>query len=96
MARHPNFKIPDKPRDRPTVPQVKPLVKRIYDGECKSGLGAVGGCLHVELDDGNIRNHFLEAALTSAWRDLCPLCREVVTLMLQMTMTQRRKVRSFL
>jgi len=93
MAKRPNFKIPDFPRDRPTVDQVKPLVKAIYDGQCESGHGSVGGCLHVQLDDGNISNDFW---IESEWERWCPLCKQVAALMIQMTMTQRRKARSFL
>lgn len=38
----------DKPRDRPTVPDVLPLVRAIYERHC------AGCCLHIVTDDGVI------------------------------------------
>ena len=45
-------RIPDKPADRPTVPEVVELARRCY---AKPGNG-VGGTLHAILDDGNIED----------------------------------------
>ncbi len=43
----PGFIIPDLPRDRPTVPEVMPLVQALYARH------PCGCCWHVVLDDGN-------------------------------------------
>jgi hypothetical protein len=42
--------IPDKPRDRPTVPQVLPFVRAYYNDY------NVGGSLHIALEDGNLED----------------------------------------
>lgn len=47
MSHRPDFQVPDLPRDRPTVPEVLPLVRALY---ARHGAGC---CWHVVLDDGN-------------------------------------------
>jgi hypothetical protein len=85
MARGP---IPDKPRERPTVPDVLPLAYAYYE---KPGNSA-GGSLHSVLDDGNLEEHHVLSAFDRAAvrgdLDGCVLA----TMMLAMTGTQRRKV----
>ena len=47
MSARAAFQIPDLHRDRPTVPEVLPLVRALYR---RHGAGC---CWHVVLDDGN-------------------------------------------
>lgn len=82
---------------RPTTDQVIPLVNELY------GLpGAeVGGPLHVVLDDGNLETYFIQSCIDdkpmhSYSAEVLVLSKRIAEAMLQMTMTQRRKVyRSF-
>jgi hypothetical protein len=91
MSRGP---IPDKPRDRPTVPQVLEQVKAYVEREGKAPGGPAywnGGNLHIVLADQNESDESIE------W------CRERATeggdedgialadLLLSLTRTQRRK-----
>lgn len=77
---------PDKPRDRPTVPEVLPLVRAVYQRHC------AGCCAHVVIDDGNVDQEFTESSLERARElghaDCIALCEALV----QMTPTQRRKL----
>lgn len=81
-ARH---SIPDFPPGRPKVPEVKSLVREIYN----QPMGGAGCCMHIVLDDGNIEDDSIRYCLERAQHDLC---RQVATMMLQMTKTQRRKL----
>lgn len=47
MARRTAFQIPNLPADRPTVPDVVPLIRALYR---RHGAGC---CWHVVTDDGN-------------------------------------------
>jgi hypothetical protein len=85
MSRGP---IPDKPQDRPTVPEVLRLVVEFY---AKPGNEA-GGNLHVVLDDGNLEDQHLEAARKRAWDSQDTDAVVIADLMLDMTRTQRRRV----
>jgi hypothetical protein len=75
--------------DRPTVPEVAPLV-RAYNA--KPGNGA-GGSLHVVLDDGNIGDESIrfaiERAVVNGDEDGAALGR----ILLRMSKTGRKKVR---
>ena len=79
----------DKPRDRPTVNEVLPLVRAYY---AKPG-NEVGGHCHIVLDDGNVADDDLEFCLHG-----CEVMQDedgaaLMRLMLQMTQTQRRRIR---
>lgn len=83
MARGP---IPDFPRDRPTVPEVAPLVDDYLERH------PAGGNLHIVLDDGNIEvDHVLWCRKNALERGDEDAVR-IATLMSQMTSTQRRKL----
>ncbi len=79
---------PDKPRDRPTVPDVLPLVRAIYQ---RSG-GSVGCCLHVLIDDGNVEQTFADSAVQLAAERQHGDCLVAAGLLAQMTPTQRRRI----
>jgi hypothetical protein len=65
---------------KPTVPEVLPLMQTVY------ARNAVGCCLHILLDDGNIKNHHAEFCLKQA-RELahadCIALAEKIVLMSQ-------------
>ena len=80
MSRGP---IPDKPRDRPQVPDAMPLVHSIYERH------SAGCCMHIVLDDGNLEDGSIEFCRGIAEHDDC---RRLADMMLQMTMSQRRRI----
>jgi hypothetical protein len=83
MSRGP---IPDFPRDRPTVPEVAPLIDAYLEQH------PVGGNLHIVLEDGNIEiDHILWCRENARERGDDDAVR-IATLMTQMTPTQRRKL----
>jgi len=71
---------------RPTTPQLKPLVRALYERSC------VGCCLHIVLDDGNVTDgdvdFCVEVAKERGHRD----CLELAQLLRHMTRTQRHKL----
>lgn len=75
---------------KPTVPEVRPLVQAYY---ALPGNGA-GGSLHVVLDDHNVEDDFVRSCVSYAEDrgDLVGACLGNVLLL--MSKTQRRKVRS--
>jgi len=81
---------------KPTVPEVEPLVQRLYDGTapCSRDAGCVGGHLHIVLDDGNIEDGHVQYCLDSATCDDCVTCIKLAKLLTQMSRTQRRKLAS--
>ncbi len=82
--------IPDKPRNRPTVPEVREMIERFY---AKPGNDS-GGVLHAALDDGNLRNVYLKAYQKSKCVQTDRDAMAIVEALLAMTSTQRRKVYS--
>jgi hypothetical protein len=83
MARGP---IPDFPRDRPTVPEVAPLIGSYLDRH------PIGGNLHIVLEDGNIEvSHVLWCMQNARERGDDDAIR-IADLMSRMTSTQRRKL----
>ena len=85
MSRGP---IPDKAADRPTVPEVRELVRAYYEKEGNS----CGGNLHIVLDDGNLSDSCVQFCLDQVHADEDEDGVRIAELMLQMTGTQRRKV----
>jgi hypothetical protein len=85
MARGP---IPDKPRDRPTVPEVIALARSYYG---RPGNEA-GGHLHVVLDDGNLADTFILSSFDRAFDEGDVAGYVLAANLLAMTGTQRRKI----
>lgn len=83
MSRGP---IPDKPSDRPTVPEVLPLVRDYYADHM------TGGILHVVLDDGNLEDGHIKGCIEQAVLEGDARAEAIGRMMLQMTRTQRRRV----
>jgi hypothetical protein len=78
--------IPDFPRDRPTVPEVRERFAAYYRDH------PAWGSLHVVMDDGNWQS--IDFCRWSA-REQIPVDREALALcdiLDQMTTTQRRKL----
>lgn len=76
--------------NRPTVPQVAPLVAALYAGP---GLGNVGCCLHIVLDDGNCEDSSVDFCIQWALDRSCTGCVTLGRLLRRMSWTQRQKVR---
>jgi hypothetical protein len=76
----------DKPRDRPSVASVLPIVRRIYEGHC------AGCCLHILTDDGNCEQSSADFCLQWARERGHEDCIAAAEMLVQMTDTQRRKV----
>jgi hypothetical protein len=76
----------DKPRDRPTVPDVLPLVRSIYTRHC------AGCCLHILTDDCNVDDDSAAFCLETARERGHAECITAAEMLVQMTTTQRRKV----
>lgn len=74
--------------DRPTVPEVLPLVEAYYR---KPG-NAVGGVLHIVLDDGNVKDDHVRFCLDEALLDGDEDGAHLARLLLRMTKTQRSKI----
>lgn len=73
---------------KPTVPEVLPLVHALY----ATAHGAVGGCLHIVLDDGNVETGHVKFALAYARENGCADCTALGEKLLQMSTTQRAKL----
>jgi len=75
---------------RPTVPDVLPLVRRLYERH------SAGCCWHVVLDDGNVGDGIVAETAADARAHPCGAaeCLELATLLPQMSTTQRRKLRA--
>lgn len=90
MSRGP---IPDKPRSRPSVAELQPLINAYYQFP---GCG-VGGDLHIVLDDRNWADHHIQWCIEHAgeWGDREPEgARLLGRLLLLTTRTQRRRLGS--
>lgn len=79
MSRGP---IPNKPANRPTVPDVLDMVRQYLARPENFN----GGELHVQLADGNIGEGFWDVEVDD------PLAQQIVAAMRAMTPTQRSKV----
>ena len=84
--RHPDRKVFDP--NRPTVPEVQPLADRIR----ASPGGAVGCCLWISLENGNMTDADLRYCLQNAQENCHPDCELLARLLLLMTGTQRSKI----
>ncbi len=73
---------------KPTVPEVRELVSEYY---CQPG-NAVGGALHIVVDDGNIEDHHIQFCRNEALERGDPEGVRIADLLLQMSKTQRKEV----
>jgi hypothetical protein len=71
-----------------TVPDVMPLVWNLY----ASPHGSVGGCLHIVLDDGNVKDSHVQYCIEHAVKNGCTECATLGVLLERMSETQRMKV----
>lgn len=69
-----------------TVPQVMPLVAKVYKRH------GVGCCLHMVVDDGNVKQSDIDYCLNYALERKHPDCIEAAEMLARMTKTQRNKV----
>lgn len=72
-----------KPRDRPTVPDVLPLLEAIYADH------PAGCCLHILTDDYNVDDGHARFCLQEAIESDHPTCISAAEMLLRMTETQR-------
>lgn len=86
MARGP---IPDKPRDRPTVPEVLEQAKA-YGASL--GEYHAWGHLHIALEDGNLEDDSILFCAERAVEDGDADGARIAEMLLAMTGTQRRKI----
>lgn len=68
---------------KPTIPEVFPLVKQLYDSD------SAGCCLHIVLDDGNVEDHSVQCCIDNAKHDFC---RDLAIILMKMSKTQRLKL----
>jgi hypothetical protein len=88
MARRTAFQIPNLPRDRPTVPEVVPIIRALYRRH------SAGCCWHVVLDDGNYDSVAWSVARIEdegCYEAPATECLELAKLLPKMTVTQIRK-----
>jgi hypothetical protein len=74
--------------DKPTVPEVLPLAKHVYELPEHGS----GGCLHIVLDDGNLENSHLDFCYGFASGRGCEFCTTLAPVLRRMSMTQRKKI----
>jgi hypothetical protein len=74
--------------DKPTVPEVMPLVRAYY---AKEENGA-GGSLHIVLDDGNVEDSSVEFCIEEAEKRGDKDGVELGKILLRMSKTQRNKL----
>lgn len=74
--------------DRPSVPEVMPIVREIYERN------AAGCCWHVVLDDENVDDRSVEFCANYARERGHFWCCLLIEPMLKMSKTQRRKLAS--
>lgn len=80
------YQIPDYPKDRPTVPGVLAMARKIQEQ------GTNGCCLHIALEDGNLGVRHLKFCLDTAGSRGHDACWRLARAMLSITPTQRRRV----
>lgn len=79
--------IPDKPKERPTVPDLIELIKAFY----KIPGNSTGGNLHIVLEDYNESDSNIEWCINRAKLDDDWAAVVIGDFLLEMTRTQRRK-----
>jgi hypothetical protein len=83
--------IPDKPRDRPTVPEVLEIA-RAYNTVLEQRGSYVWGPLHIALGDGNLEDDSIVFCAERAVEDGDAEGARIAEMLLAMTGTQRRKI----
>ena len=73
---------------RPNIPEVLPLIRAYYT----KPENAVGGSLHIVLEDGNVSDGNVESCLEYAREHNDRDGEALAGLLLQMSKTQRRKL----
>ncbi len=76
-------------RIRPSVPEVAPLVRALY----RRNGGGAGCCLHIVLDDDNVRNSNVAFCLEEARQKKHVDCIELAEKLVEMSTTQRLVLR---
>lgn len=71
---------------KPSILEVMPLVIALYERDC------VGCCLHVLLDDGNVKDHHALSCLEYAKEKGHADCIALAEKICQMSITQRMKL----
>lgn len=71
---------------KPTVPEVTPLVEALYQ---RHGAGC---CLHIVLDDGNVRDSDVDFCVTYAEEQGHEDCLHLAQQLRAMSRTQRAKL----
>lgn len=71
---------------KPTVLDAGPLVKAIYQRSC------VGCCLHIVLDDDNVRDDDVQFCINYAHDQHHADCEQLARMLLLMSRTQRLKL----
>lgn len=79
---------------KPTIPEVLPLVHRLYRGvdPCTRDAGLIGGHLHIVIDDGNVEDGHVAYCLEEARKDQCQTCITLGELLIKMSKTQRSRL----
>jgi hypothetical protein len=73
-------------RAKPTVPEVAPLVRALYE------VHPAGCCLHIVLDDGNVQDSNVQFCLDLAVERGHASCAALAVLLGGMSKTQRTKL----
>ena len=71
---------------KPTIPEVLPLVQALYRRH------AAGCCLHIVLDDGNVKDDSVRFCQKTAAERHHPRCLSLADILLAMSKTQRLKL----
>lgn len=74
--------------NRPSVPEVGPLVRALY----RLDQHGAGGHLHLILDEPNCEDGAVDYCLKYAKEERCTPCYHLALIMRQMTRTQRSKL----
>lgn len=75
--------------NRPSVPEVGPLVRALYRSDRHHG---AGGHLHLILDEPNHSDDAVDYCMQYAKEQGCTPCYHLALIMRQMTRTQRSKL----
>lgn len=73
--------------DKITVPEVRPLARHVYERH------PLGCCLHIVLDDDNVKDDHIRFCIDQAVREGHGDCETLARLMLRMTRSQRGRLK---
>lgn len=77
-----------RPADKPTIPQVAPLIEAYYNLPGNE----MGGSLHIVLDDANVERHFSEWCREYALKKGDWVGAALANILVRMSTTQRKKL----